>query len=50
MKKYVGVILREAFIKKIWGRRGEVGDANSIILKIQCSTFPINDARTMVVF
>ena len=35
MKKYVGVILREAFIKKIWGRRGEVGDANSIILKIQ---------------
>ena len=35
MKKYVGVILREAFIKKIWGRRGEVGDANSIIQKIQ---------------
>ena len=35
MKRYVGVILREAFIKKNFGEEGEVGDANSIILKIQ---------------
>ena len=34
MKKYVGVILSEAFILKKFWEGGEVGDANSIILKI----------------